>query len=154
MAAIEQRTGKDGQQVYRVKVRRKGALLLTATFSKLSEARTWAQVTEGAVLEGRHFKTAEAKRHTVAEMVDRYVCDILPHKSHSSIYNQTLQLHWWKAQLGHCVLADITPALLAKYRDKLAQGNGTPRAGSTVGCYLGALSHAFTIAVREWGWLD
>ena len=31
MATIEQRTGRDGQQVYRVKVRRKGAPPLTAT---------------------------------------------------------------------------------------------------------------------------
>lgn len=72
MATIEQRTGKDGQQVYRVKVRRKGAPPLTGTFSKLSDARKWAQVTEGAVLEGQHFKTAEAKRHTLAELVDCY----------------------------------------------------------------------------------
>ena len=96
MATIEQRRGKDGQQVYRVKVRRKGAPPLTATFSKLSEAKKWAQVNEGAVLEGRHFQTREAKRHTLAEMVDRYIHDILPHKSHSSIYMQTLQLTWWK----------------------------------------------------------
>lgn len=32
MATIEQRRGKNGQPVYRVKVRRKGAPLLTATF--------------------------------------------------------------------------------------------------------------------------
>jgi len=28
------------------------------------------------------------------------------------------------------------------------------RATSTVNSYLGALSHAFSVAVREWGWLD
>ena len=89
MATIEQRRGRDGQQVYRVKVRRKGAPPLTATFSKLSEAKKWAQVNEGAVLEGRHFKTAEAKRHTLADLIDRYVENVLPHKSHSSIYMQT-----------------------------------------------------------------
>src|SRR5438128_2092384 len=128
MATIEQRPGRDGQQVYRVKVRRKGAPPLTATFSRMTEAKKWAQVTEGAVLEGRHFNTAEAKRHTLADLIDRYVENILPHKSHSSIYMQRLQLNWWKAQLGHCVLADITPALIAEYRDKLAQGHGRRRA--------------------------
>src|SRR5438445_6345781 len=39
MATIERRTTQDGQLVYRVKVRRKGHLPQTATFSKLSEAR-------------------------------------------------------------------------------------------------------------------
>jgi integrase len=154
MATIEQRTGRNGLQVYRVKVRRKGSPPLTATFSKLSEAKKWAQVNEGAVLEGRHFKTAETKRHTLADLIDRYVENVLPHKSRSSIYMQTLQLNWWKKQLGHYVLADITPALIAEYRDKLAYGNETPRANSTVNRYLAALSHAFTVAVREWGWLD
>src|SRR5215510_11062911 len=80
MATIEQRTIQDGQIVYRVKVRRKGAPLQTATFSKRSEARKWAQMTEGAVLEGRYLKTAEAKRHTLADLTDRYIRDVLPQK--------------------------------------------------------------------------
>jgi len=100
-------------------------------------------------LEGRHFKTAEAKRHTVSEMIDRFMHEDLPSKSHSSIYMQTLRLTWWKAQLGHCILADLTPALIAEPRDKLAHGSPTPRANSTVNRYLAALSHALTVAVRE-----
>ena len=154
MATIEQRRSKDGQQVYRVKVRRKGTPPLTATFSKISEAKKWAQVNEGAVLEGRHFTTREAKRHTLAEMIDRYIRDILPHKSPSSIYMQTLQLTWWKQHLHQYALADITPALIAEHRDRLARGESVSRANSTVNRSLAALSHAFTIAVKEWGWLD
>jgi len=151
---IEKRTGKAGQQVYRVKVRRKGAPVLTETFSKLSEAKKWAQMTEGAVLAGRIFQVPEAKKHTISDLIDRYIREILPQKSRSSITMQTLQLTWWKAQLDHCVLADVTPAMIAECRDKLAQGDKKPRANSTVRRYLAALSHAFTIAVREWGWLD
>jgi hypothetical protein len=154
MATIEKRTGKDGQLVYRVKVRRKGYTTQTATFFKLSDAKKWAQVTEGAVLEGRHLQAPEAKKHTLTDLIDRYVCQVLPQKSLSSIRMQTIQLNWWKGQLGHCIVADITPALIAEYRDKLAQGDKKPRANSTVKRYLVALSHAFTIAVREWGWLD
>lgn len=52
-----------------------------------------AQVTEGAVLEGRHGKTAEAKCHTLADPIDRYLREVLPSKSPSSIYMQTLQLN-------------------------------------------------------------
>jgi len=60
MATIELRTGKDGQPVYRVKVRRKCQPPQTTTFSKLSEARKGAQVIEGVVLEGRYFTKREA----------------------------------------------------------------------------------------------
>jgi len=42
MATIERRTDKDGQLVYRVKVRRRGTPLQTATFTKPSEAHKWA----------------------------------------------------------------------------------------------------------------
>ena len=54
MATIEQRTSQDGKPVYRVKIRRKGAPPLTATFGRLTDAKKWAQITEGAVLEVRH----------------------------------------------------------------------------------------------------
>lgn len=154
MATIEQRRGNDGQRVYRVKVRRKGQLPRTATFTKLAEARTWAQMTEGAVLEGRHFKTPEAKKHTLADLIDRYAQAILPQKRPSTVYGQAYQLRWWEAQLGHCLLADITPALLGAYRDKLTREKPTLQAHATLNRYLAVLSHAFTIAVQEWQWCD
>jgi integrase len=151
MATIVQRPGKNGQQVYRVQVRRKGAPPLSATFTKLSDARKWVQVTEAAILEGRYFPTTEAKRHTLADLIDRSCRDILPSKAPESRRKQRQQLGWWRGQLGHCLLADITPGRIAEHRDKLTHEH---RATSTVNRYLSALSHAFFIAVREWGWLD
>jgi hypothetical protein len=84
MATIVRRPGKNGQQVYRVQVRRKRAPPLSATFTKLSDARKWVQVTEAAILEGRYFPTTEAKRHTLADLIDRYCRDILPSKAPES----------------------------------------------------------------------
>ena len=137
MANIEKRNG-----TYRVKVRRKGYPAQTATFPTLTAAKKWIQLTEAAILEGRYFPSTEAKRHTLADLVERYLCDVLPHKSQSSIYMQTLQLYWWKSQLGHCTLASITPAMIAECRDTLAR----TRKSSTVRRYLAALSHAFSVA--------
>jgi len=154
MATIVRRPGPKGQQVYRAQVRRKGAPSLSATFDKLSDARKWIQSTEAAIFEGRHFKVIEAKRHTLADLIDRYIADILPHKGVSSVRKQTQQLLWWKARLGYCLLADITPALLAEHRDTLARGESILRSNATVNLYLAALSHVFTIAVKEWQWLD
>jgi integrase len=149
MATIEQRTGRDGQQVYRVKVRRKGAPLLTATFPRLNEAKKWAQITEGAVLEGRQFPSTADRRHTVSDLLERYRSDVLPHKRSSTVYNQVYHLRWWEAQLGQYALSEITPALIVEYRDKLAR----TRENSTVRRYLAVLSHAFTVAVQEWEWV-
>ena len=119
MATIIRRPGKNGQQVYRAQVRRKGAPPLSATFTKPSDARKWVQVTEAAILEGRYCPTTEAKRHTLADLIDRYCRDILPSKAPESCRKQRQQLLWWRGQLGHCVLADLTPACLAEHRDML-----------------------------------
>jgi hypothetical protein len=154
MATIEQRTGRDGQQVYRVKVRRKGQRPQTATFAKLSDAKRWAQITEGAVVEGRRFPSTAAKRHTASDLIDRYIADVLPSKRPSTAYNQRYQLRWWKAQLGHYVLADVTPALLVECRDKLARNKARRQSGATVNRWLAVLRHCFTMAVREWQWCD
>lgn len=155
MATIEKRETQDGKTSYRVKVRLKGYPVQTATFSKMTDAKKWVQDTESAIREGRHFKTTEAKKHTFAELIDRYTRDVLPSKKDGD--KQAAQLAWWKEQLGAYSLADITPPLLAEYRDKLAGGmtsRGTVRNPATVVRYMAALSHAFTIAVKEWQWLD
>lgn len=156
MAVIETRVASDGTTHHRVKVRLKGYPAQSATFSNITMAKKWAQQTEAAIREGRYFKTAEARRHTLAELIDRYILEILPHKPRSKA-QQEAQLKWWKAQIGAHMLSDVTPALLAEYRGRLANtstGRKIPRSPSTVIRYLAVLSHAFTIAVREWGWLE
>ncbi len=156
MATIETRTSDTGEKSYRVKVRLKGYPPQTATFERLTDAKKWAAATETAIREGRHFKTAEAKKHTLAELIDRYTKDVLPTKPKQQ-EKQTQQLAWWKDKLGAYALADITPALIVQYRDELANGDtcrGTIRSPATVVRYMAALSHAFTIAVNEWQWLE
>jgi site-specific recombinase XerD len=151
MATIERRTGKDNHLVYRAKVRRKGHPPQTATFTRRSDALKWIQITEAAILEGRHFKTAVAKRHTLTDLIERYTRDVLPHKGTSIASHRAQQLRWWQAHLGYCRLADLTPARIAEHRDLLSR---ECRANSTVNGFLAALSHALTVAVKEWGWLD
>lgn len=156
MATIEKRVADDGKVSYRAKVRIKGTPAQTSTFERKTDANKWAQDTESAVRNNRHFKTSEAKRHTLAELVERYIRDVLPTKPKSK-EKQTAQLGWWKAEIGRFSLADVTPSLVAQYRDKLASGithHGKRRSPATVNRYMAALSVAFTTAMKEWGWLD
>lgn len=140
---------------WRVKIRRKGVPTLTATFERKTDAAAWGAKIETAIKEGRHFGDQEASRHTVSDLVERYVRDVCPQKKDGD--KQAGQLQWWKEQLGAYLLKDLTPALVAEARDKLA---ATPtlhkkrRSGSTVNRYLAALSHACTQASREWGWIE
>lgn len=156
MAYVQERKNQDGSISFRVQVRLKGFPIQTASFSRKTDAKKWAQQTEAAIREGRHFKTSAAKKHTLSEVIDRYIRDILPMKPKSQ-KKQTAQLLWWKDQLGDYSLADLSPALIAEKRDLLAHGitsRGNKRSPATVVRYLAALSHACSIAVKEWGWLE
>ena len=155
MATFEKRN-VDGKIHHRVKVRLKGYPVQTATFEKITDARRWAQQTETAIREGRHFKTSEAKRHSLSELIDRYIKTELPKKPKSQ-RDQTQQLAWWKSEIGDHALNDITPALIVECRDRLAEGitsRGRPPTPATINRYLAALSIALTTAANQWGWLD
>jgi hypothetical protein len=155
MASVEKRTAGGGI-TYRVKIRIKGYPPQSATFARLTDARRWAHSTEGAMRERRYFKTTEAQRRTCGELVDRYIRDVIPQKGRWAGV-QAKQLQWWRDKFGRLALADVTPAVIAEARDRLAGGTtvrGRPRAPATVNRYLAALSHAFTLAVKEWGWIE
>ncbi len=157
MANFEERKLKDGKTVYRVRVRVKGYPAETATFTRKTDAKKWAGSTESAIQEGRHFKTSESKRHTLGEMIDRYQNSVLPQKSASMQRDQWGQLEWWKSRLGDRLLADVTPALIGEHRDMLLKekgDRGKKRSPATVVRFLAALSHVYSIAVKEWEWLD
>jgi integrase len=155
MAYIQKRVTTDGRVSYRVQVRLKGSPTQSNTFSRKTDAKEWGNRTESAIKEGRHFKTAEAKKHTLAEVVDRYLSNIAPNLKSES--DRITQLGWWKARLGAFVLADISPALLSTHRDNLLSEitlRGTKRSPASTTRYMAALSHALSVAVREWGWME
>lgn len=166
MAYIEKRRRKDGQLIYRAQVRIKGFPQQTATFLRVTDAKRWAQTTESAIRERRHFKTTEAKRHTVAELVERYCREALPQKRATTAAKQRQQLTWWRDEIGSYALSEVTPALLNECRQRLIassalrgghtrkDGAAATKSASTVNRYLAAFSHALTVAVREWEWLE
>ena len=156
MANIKERIAKDGTKRYTCDIRLKGYPHQRATFKRLTDAKIWVQNTESAIREGRHFKTIESKKHTLADLIDRYIKDVLPMKPKQQAV-QKQQLEWWRDKLGVYVLADVTPALIVQYRDELLTGQtirNKQRSPATVVRYLAALSHAFMIAVNEWQWVD
>lgn len=109
MANIQERTSKNGKTTYKVVVRLKGYPTQTATFERKTDAKKWASQTETAIREGRHFKTTEAKKHTLSDMVERYIKYVLPLKPKSKRTQET-QLEWWKKELGPYTLADVVNA--------------------------------------------
>ena len=100
------------------------------------------------------FPASQTRKHTVADVINRYCREVLgPRGTDGEI--RARQLEWWRGALGHYLVADATPARIAEARDALAllpARGGEVRSPATIGRYLAALSHCFTVAVKEWGW--
>jgi integrase len=159
VANIQARKGRDGTTRYRVQVRLSGYPPQNASFERKTDAKVWATQTEAALREGRFFPAREAKRRTLAQLVDRYL-EMIERKKPQALARQRAHLGWWKEQLGEFSLAGVTPAIIAQKRDALLSENiGTAeeprrRSPATANRYLAALSKAFSDAVREWHWLN
>ena len=78
MAHIQERTDSKGKTRYRVQVRLKGHPTLSATFRLKTKAKLYVQQIESAIRDGRHFKAIEAKRHTLNQLIDRYLSHVAP----------------------------------------------------------------------------
>lgn len=158
MATIEKRAGTDGTQ-YRVKLRLRGYPPASATFDRLTDAKRWAAETEASIRAGRYFAQAEARRHTVAEAVERYITETLPASSVTEgMKKDTARyLRWWTEQVGHLTLADLTPVVIREQRDGLRNRitqHGKPASAALVNRHLAALSVMLSTIVKDWGWLD
>jgi integrase len=140
-------------------VRRKGFPTQYATFSRRTDAKIWAQRVESDINRGRHVSENEAKKHTVADLVDRYLETLRLKRPHAHPKQRQL-LTWWRDQLGAFSLMHLTPARISEKRDALLSENvGTTdlpkhRSPATANRYLAALSKACTVAMREWHWLQ
>ncbi len=156
MATIRTRRGKRGT-TYQAIVRIRGASPQAKTFRRKTDAKRWARSIEAAIAEGR-FTTSEANRRTVAELLDRFVAEKIPLRAPESQTKLTHRLEWWKKKLGaNTTLAEVAPARLVEIRDGLSRGESPSRrpvAPATVNRHLALVARAFSVAVKEWFWLE
>ena len=104
--------------------------------------------------DGKFFHATEARKHTLKELLERYEKG---HQEKIATSKQTAEIRWWKEQLGSRRLSDLTSVLITEYRDQLQQEittKGKPRSNGSVRRYLAVLSHVFSVAIKEFGWLQ
>ncbi len=154
MATYEKRQNADGSSRYRAKVRLRGHETLSATFDRLTDARKWAAEKETELRNNRYF--GASKRHTLRDLIDRYVADALPAlKSGPDVEKR---LDYWREKVGHLLLSDLSVARIKTCKDELkktpkVRGGGV-RTGADVNRTISALSSALTFAVKELEWLE
>src|SRR6202043_844854 len=113
---IQRRVGKNGKASWRVRVRMKGHPIQTETFDRKTDAAQWGESVRAAIREGRRFPTSEARRHTLAELVDRYRQERFPDYDEGEQRERAAKLTWWMARLGDRYLSDLAPAAISEAR--------------------------------------
>lgn len=95
--------------------------------------------------------TSESDKHTVKETISKYLREILPNKSDSTIKNFSQQLEYWSNKFGNHKLSELKPLDIKNARDALS----TPeRSATTLNRYLSAFSAVLGCAVKDFLWLD
>src|ERR1017187_10450022 len=158
MATIRERIDATGKKSYHVQVRIKGFPPQTNSFPTKTLAKQWAAHVESELREGRYMPRAQAQRRTVKELLDEYREKVLTTLKPKQVSSQGPQLDWWSKKPVVYSLADLTPAAIGKCRDELLQtpfgrNNDRMRTPATVVRYMAVLSHAFSVAVKEWQWM-
>lgn len=151
MATFETRLTKDGKKKIKASIRLSGFPVERKTFEKKRDAVAWASKIETQMREGKFDKNAAAKKHTMADAINRYLADVLPFKSKKKRYliQQKSQLIWWRSKIGDYTLINSTPAVITQQRDLLRKYY----AAGTVNRYMAAISHVMTKCHQEWDWI-
>ena len=132
MAMIRKRIGSDGTVTYQAVVRVKSRPALSKTFPSHELAKRWARKTETGEFEGKHFAAEAARRHTLADAIDKYIAEVRPEllpkridptrkpKAGHHTRSDAQRLQWWRNKLGTLTLAELAPEVLAAARDEIA----------------------------------
>lgn len=157
MATFEKRVGKTGKVTWRARVRRLDGPQLAKSFARKQDAEAWARGIESKLDAGEAVPSAEARKRTLGDAIERYLTVTLPQAKHrKNASEQTRLLNWWKDRLGDRPLIGITPGVIAEVRDELTQpdpATGKVLSGATINRRITALSACLRVAVKEYGWL-
>ena len=148
MGTIFKRKSSDGKLSYTARVRKRGFPALSATFSRLTDAKAWVEQEEVKIRQGIYLDFVEAKKHTLAEAIDRYIREGKPH------VNRLLHLKRWRVSLGSLFLSAISEVRINDVTATWRHDGVDEKAlePATINRHLNSLSVVLTYA-REWGWV-
>jgi integrase len=156
VASIRKLTGNRSKP-WRVEIRRKSTEPIDQCFRTKREASEFAAKVEADFDRWAKLLGGELKRHTLADLIDRYM-----NGYRGKDHNASSRLAWWKAGYGDRALSEFTGDTVREAMGRLetepAPHGGKkvteapgPRTGATVNRYKAALSAAFKTAIDR-GW--
>jgi integrase len=153
MAHIKKMTDKPRKLPWRAHIHRKGHKPVVKMFLSKPEAEAWAGEQERSFrLTGLPLTIDELKKHTVREIVQKYLDEVTPTKG-SAVSETTVLKKFLKTDLANMSLAYITKRDGYEYRNKRLKETwkGKPIQPSTVRREVNSIQRVFEVAKEEWG---
>jgi len=142
MASFRKRNGK-----WQARIQRKHLPSVSQSFYELDIARKWVRKMEREIDLG--LLQIRPDKNPLAQLLLRYQNDILPSKRNpqADIYRIKALLRF---PISRLCIEDIKSHDIADFRDSLIRASKAP---NTIRLYLAILSHLFTVAKTEWGYV-
>ena len=131
------------------RVRRRGHPIHTRTFTTKTKAEASGRQVEGEMDRGVFMSRAEAESTTLAEALDRYVAEIIPHKKQAA--REARRCTGLKEHLGGIskrFISTIQGKDVVAFIKSRAAGGAGPH---TIRLDLALLSRLFNVARTAWG---
>jgi integrase len=141
MATFRNRNGK-----WQARVQTKGHAAQSKTFINKADAERWARQIEVEIQKGSYTNLALAERTTFAELIERYITEVLPTmRGGKADYIRLKALA--RRPLAKLNMVALTPQKIARHRDERLK----EIAPATVIRELSYFSSIITYARKEWG---
>lgn len=141
MASFRKRNDK-----WQARITRQGHPDLAKSFNTRQDAEKWARATELAIDQGTFIDRSEANKTTLAEVIQRYMREVLP--SMKGAKEDAIRLNAiCRRSICKTAMSRLTASAFALYRDERLQDVST----GTVIRELAYLSSIINHGRREWG---
>ncbi|MGH6715745.1 MAG: hypothetical protein ACREDC_06085, partial [Bradyrhizobium sp.] len=152
MAHIKRMTDKPRKLPWRAQVKRKGHPTMVKMFLTREQAQRWANAQESSILEaGLPLTIKQLEKHTVGDIVRRYLDEITPRKgcsvSETAVLKALLRRDIARKSLAYVKKADAYTYLDERLRETW---NGRNIAPSTVRRECNSIQHVFEVAREQW----
>lgn len=144
MARIQARKNKKGT-TYQATVRMKGQRTIARTFDTKTAAREWAAEVERQI-RARRYKDPRLAEVPLSLALERYKETVTVTKRPTTQARELRTAEYLLMGLGDLPMIDISPAVVAKYRDRRLNDVSA----YSVRLELALLSHLFEKARKEW----
>lgn len=131
---------------WQARVRRQGHPDEVRSFVNRQDAERWARSVEIDIDRGTFISTAEAQKYTFADLIERYLAEVLRGHKHEKTHSFRFRA-MARSSIGQVNMAVFNAPVVAKYRDERLQAVSPAAVVRELAC----ISSIINIARKEWG---